>query len=118
MAMFLVRIELGGVTYGHGLYRALGERMERAGFVGSVDDDTSGRRMELPVGTWALERDDLGAGEVHALSVMATEDALAGDEDGPCVSPAILVCEARRFVWTGLTPCRPVLRVVGEGSPT
>jgi hypothetical protein len=114
MAMFLVRIDLQGISQAHGLYRALGERMERAGFLASIDDDASGRRVQLPVGSWALERDGLGAAEVHALSTTATEDALASDEDGATVSPAILVCEARRFVWTGLPAQRPTLRVVGS----
>jgi hypothetical protein len=116
MAMFLVRIELQGVSNAHALYKALDERMVRVGFFATVDDDASGRRVQLPLGTWLFERDGLDAAEVHALSTTAAEEALGEDEDGPCVSPAILVCEARRFVWTGLPRQRPTLRVVG-GAP-
>jgi hypothetical protein len=114
MAMFLARVELSGVSYSHGLYGALNGHMERAGFHSTVEDDASGRRVQLPHGTFALERDGLIAADVHALASAAVEEALSSDEDGPCVSPAVLVCEARRFVWTGLSPLRPRLRLVRE----
>jgi hypothetical protein len=114
MAMFLARIELHGVSLSHSLYGALHDLMERAGFARTVEDDGSGRRVQLPHGTYALERDGLIAADAHALASAAVEEALAGDEDGASVSPAVLVCEARRFVWTGLPPQRPALRLVSE----
>jgi Endoribonuclease GhoS len=116
MAMFLARIELSGVSLSHGLYLALQGHMERSGFARTVEDDTSGRRVQLPHGTFALERDGLAAAEAHALAAAAVEEALVGDEDGASVSPSVLVCEARRFVWTGLPSSRPALRLVGAST--
>jgi hypothetical protein len=117
MTMFLARIELQGVSLAHGLYLTLQGAMEGAGFARTVEDDTSGRRVQLPHGTFALERDGLVAADAHALAAAAVDEALSQDEDGASVSPAVLVCEARRFVWTGLTSSRPALRVVDGGDP-
>jgi hypothetical protein len=116
MGMFLARIELSGVSPSHALHAALKGTMERSGFAPTVEDDASGRRVQLPPGTFALERDGLVAAEAHALAAAAVEEALAEDEDGASVSPAVLVCEARRFVWTGLPSPRTPLRAVPAGA--
>jgi hypothetical protein len=116
MGMFLLRVELSGVSPSHSLHATVRATMERSGFLPTVEDDASGRRVQLPTGTWALERDGLGAAEAHALAAAAVEEALAEDEDGAAVSPALFVCEARRFVWTGLPSPRAPLKLVPAGE--